>query len=229
MHQKLKSLIFNYEKQNGIGFSFRKKRGVFIKDFLKKLCLQKKVPIKVLDVGGTENFWLAVGIDFLRKLNIQITLLNIELYPVKNTDIFTSYQGDATRMQFADNSFDLCFSNSVIEHVGDFENMMAFAKEMRRVAPYYYCQTPNFWFPVEPHFLFLGFQFLPEPVRVFLLTRFTLGNRSKQPDIKSAYMSVQSVKLIDFRAMAALFNDAIIKRERFLFLTKSLIAVRGLA
>ncbi|HWS70973.1 MAG TPA: class I SAM-dependent methyltransferase, partial [Thermoanaerobaculia bacterium] len=63
-------------------------------------------------------------------------------------------------------------SNSVLEHVAD---MPAMAREIRRVGRRWYVQTPNRWFPVEPHFLVPFFQFLPIATRAWLLTRFDLG------------------------------------------------------
>lgn len=54
-------------------------------------------------------------------------------------------------MPFADKSFDLAFSNSVIEHVGSEENQFRFAREMMRVEKRVCCQTPSRLFPVDPH------------------------------------------------------------------------------
>jgi Methyltransferase domain len=45
-----------------------------------------------------------------------------------------------------------------------------------RVAKRYFVQTPNRYFPIEPHFLFSGFQFLPLPVKRWLLMLFSLGS-----------------------------------------------------
>ncbi len=50
-----------------------------------------------------------------------------------------------------------------------------FADNVRRLAPRYYVQTPNYWFPFEPHFRTVGFQYLPERLRVMMLRRFALG------------------------------------------------------
>ena len=55
-------------------------------------------------------------------------------------------EGDGTNLQYADGSFDLVFSNSVIEHVGEFDTQRRFANEMLRVGKRIYCQTPNKWF-----------------------------------------------------------------------------------
>jgi hypothetical protein len=52
------------------------------------------------------------------------------------------------------------------------------------------------------------------------------GFWQKHATVSGAVETVQSAKLIDFRQMKELFNDAQIIREKFFGLTKSLIAVR---
>jgi hypothetical protein len=70
--------------------------------------------------------------------------------------------GSALGLPFDDNAFDVAYSNSVIEHVRTWENQVRFAAEIRRVAPRYYVQTPNAAFPIEPHVMGLGIQWLPK-------------------------------------------------------------------
>jgi 2-polyprenyl-3-methyl-5-hydroxy-6-metoxy-1,4-benzoquinol methylase len=71
--------------------------------------------------------------------------------------------------QFQNDEFDIVFSNSVIEHVGSYEEQNLMASEVRRVGKRYFIQTPNLFFPIEPHFLFPFFQFLPLDYRVTLI------------------------------------------------------------
>ena len=49
------------------------------------------------------------------------------------------------------------------------------AAEVRRLAPVYWVQTPNFWFPMEPHFLTPAWHWLPVDLRVAMLRRRALG------------------------------------------------------
>ena len=58
---------------------------------------------------------------------------------------------DGTRLPFPDQSFDIAYSNAVIEHVGDRQKQLAFLREMKRVAKKGYLTTPNRFFPVEVH------------------------------------------------------------------------------
>ena len=60
-------------------------------------------------------------------------------------------QGNASELPFEDSSFDVVFSNAVIEHVGDAEAQRRFVAEALRVAPRAFITTPNRWFPVEVH------------------------------------------------------------------------------
>jgi SAM-dependent methyltransferase len=68
-----------------------------------------------------------------------------------------------TELPFEDDSFDLAFSNAVIEHVGGREKQRSFAAELCRVAPRVFVSTPNRWFPVETHTLVPFVHWLPRP------------------------------------------------------------------
>ena len=106
--------------------------------------------------------------------------------------------------------------------------MAAMAGEVRRLAPKYYLQTPNFWFPVEPHYRTVGFQWLPEGSPCAgLLTKHKLGFRGPTHSYDAAMRNIQTVNLLTATQMRELFPDAAHKHERFFGFSKSLIAVRG--
>ncbi|MGH3072772.1 MAG: methyltransferase domain-containing protein [Gaiellaceae bacterium] len=60
-------------------------------------------------------------------------------------------RGDALELPFEDGSFDVVFSNAVIEHVGGEDEQRRFVAEALRVAPRVFVTTPNRWFPIEVH------------------------------------------------------------------------------
>ena len=126
-------------------------------------------------------------------------------------------EADGTALPFEDRLFDIAFSNSVIEHMPPAAQQL-FAAEIRRVAGRYFVQTPNRWFPIEPHYQLPFFQFLPRRVRRALNARFTLGWQAKG--------EWEEITLLTAGDLRRLFPDAEVHRERTLGLTKSLMAVR---
>jgi hypothetical protein len=185
-------------------------------------------PVRILDVGGTQVFWEVMGRSNLGDL--RVTLLNLETQPVSGTN-FESVAGDARDLsRYADASFDVVFSNSVIEHLGPrFADQQLMANEIRRVAKRYFVQTPNRNFPIEPHFLTPGFQFLPVSARVWAVTHFDVGWYKRFADRDSARREVESIALLTQRQLRRLFPGALIYKETFLGLTKSFVAYEGWA
>ena len=101
------------------------------------------------------------------------------------------------------------------------------AEEIRRVAKRYYVQTPNFWFLVDPHFLCPAFHFLPLSMRVALLRRMDIGWLSRTQDPIEARAQIESIRLLSAPDLRRLFPEARLWRERFLGMTKSLVAFYG--
>jgi hypothetical protein len=178
-------------------------------------------PLSILDVGGTQAVWETIG--FADQLDIRITLINMEPQETFYGNI-VSIRGDARNMQmFHDGQFDVVYSNSVIEHVGGIEDMRKMAREIKRVGERFYIQTPYLYFPIEPHFVFPPFQFLPISWRIYLLRHCNLG-WVDGADRKHAEDDVRSIKLLSKTQFRSLFPDAVITTEKFLGLTKSLLA-----
>jgi hypothetical protein len=195
-------------------------------NFFLSLLDHVKRPARILDVGGTQDFWESM--ELAKIGDLRVTLLNVEKQPVSGSS-FESVAGDARDLsRYADGSFDVVFSNSVIEHLGPgFADQQLMADEIRRVAQRYFVQTPNRHFPIEPHFLTPGFQFLPISARVWAATRFDLGWYKKFADRDAARREVESISLLTERQMHRLFPGALIYKEKFLGLTKSFVAYGG--
>ena len=149
--------FINHEKSDSFVNKLRRKRFQLLQNSIEKLVKPDK-KYRVIDLGGDVNYWLQLNWQLP---NVETTLLN--LYENKISDDlksnFISIQGNALQSPFDDKIFDLVFSNSVIEHVGSYENQFKFAEEVRRLSDRYIVQTPSFWFPLEPHSLIPFFQF----------------------------------------------------------------------
>src|SRR3546814_12721774 len=105
--------------------------------------------------------------------------------------------------------------------------MKMMAAEVRRLAPVYYLQTPDFAFPLEPHFRTVAFHWLPEQARAALIQRRGFGFRKKAASVEEAVTNIQSVNLLTKGQMKALFGDAIIFHERLLGIGKASCRERG--
>ena len=179
-----------------------------------------KVVCRILDLGGHPQFWRNIGRDFLADRHCQITLYNVhpsELAQVAAADtcLMSSVAGDACKSDFDNDAFDLVHSNSTIEHVGDWARTLLFAEQVRRLAPAYFVQTPNFWFPVEPHCGVPFWHWFPEPLRVSLLWRGRRGHFARAATVSEAVSTIQEVRLLDKRLLSVLFPDGAIVEERF--------------
>ena len=182
-------------------------------------------PLRIIDIGGTNLFWEMRG--WAGRKDVEIVTVNLQADQRKHRNI-EPRSGDATNLAgIADQSFDVAFSNSVIEHLFTLENQMAMAREVRRVARAYWVQTPNYWFPIEPHFHVPGWQWLPLRLRIAMIRRWRCGWRGPCPDPRSARQLVAEVRLMSRRELARAFPHAQIRAERFMGLNKSWIATEG--
>jgi len=187
--------------------------------------LSSQPECSVIDIGGTLEYWRTLGAD-LDWSRVKVRLVNLTAGSNDFAGV-TSEVGDARRMpQFADRSFDLVHSNSVIEHVGRWGDMASMASEVRRLAPRYFVQTPYFWFPIEPHARFPLLHWMPESWRYRILMRRTCGFWQQQPDLGRAVAAIQSAVIVDKAQLRYLFPDAKISFERYYGLPKSLMAIK---
>ena len=180
--------------------------------------------VHILDVGGSEYIWRSTKLP--EGKDIEITLLNLNKIPTSSSR-YVSIAGDAKDIQFPDSHFDVVFSNSVIEHMGSFEDQQKMARECMRVGRRYFIQTPNKYFPIEPHFLFPMYQFLPNIIQVWLIQNFKLGWINKTPNKIEAIKLIASIRLLDRTKFEMLFPGSNIFEEKFLGLTKSFVAYGG--
>ena len=101
------------------------------------------------------------------------------------------------------------------------------AKECQRIGKAFFLQTPNYWFPLEPHFLTFGVQFLPVRVRAILLRKFSLGWYSKIKDYKKSIEVVEGTRLLRKKELKNLFPGAAIAEEKLFGFTKSFMIYKS--
>ena len=174
---------------------------------------------RILDVGGTLFNWNLVSTRPL------LTIVNLQPPPAELPEGVEWIVTDGRTLPFPDRSFDICYSNSVIEHLYSWENQQQFAREIRRVAEAYYVQTPNRRFPVEPHYLTPFIHWLPKRLQRKLLRRFTVWGWLTAPSPERCDTIIDEICLLDRDEMQELFPNAQIEKESFLGMTKSLIAM----
>lgn len=174
---------------------------------------------RILDLGGARETWRGQGNGW------RVILINLDPRCLEGDP--ESVVGDALACPFADEKFDFVFSNSLIEHLSTAERQEAFAAEVRRLSRNgYFVQTPNRFFPIEPHYLAPFVQFVPKRIRPGVIRWMTPWGWLTKPTRTRCVDLCKEICLLDVRDMARLFPDAEIVRERFFGVTKSLVAVR---
>ena len=189
-------------------------------------CLNPQTSESLLDIGGYAFNWFQRG-----RVIGRVDVVNLD--PVAETEapegspVIRSLTGDGRRLTMANQSYDIVFSNSVIEHVGTFDDQKAFAAEARRLGSKLWIQTPARECPIEPHFIGFCIHWFPRRYHASL-ARWTslrgLGGSSSTDDLRDI---ANTTRLLSKSEMRELFPDCTIWTERmFGFIPKSHVAIR---
>jgi hypothetical protein len=178
--------------------------------------------MSVVDLGGTAESWRRAPVRPAR-----VHLVNLEKPPEDPPAWLRADHADACEPppEILAGDHDLVVSNSVLEHVGGHARRHMFADVVHRLADRHWVQTPYRYFPVEPHWVCPGMQFLPPPAKVAVARHWPLVH-TPPADRAEALRAVLEVELLSRTEMRAYFPDSRILSERVAGLTKSLIAVR---
>jgi SAM-dependent methyltransferase len=150
----------------------------------------------------------------------RVVLLNTFEQATKSP--FVSVIADARDLsQYSEDQFDLVFSNSVIGHVGGFDDQLRMAREVMRVGKHFFLQTPNHGFPIDWRTLVPFFHFLPVNAQAWCFERFSVGKYRQTRDRNEAFHLAARVRNIRRGDIDTLFPNANIEVERVLGLTKS--------
>lgn len=192
--------------------------------------------MRIVDLGGEAAYWRAAPVQ-----PREVVLVNIHrLEPDKDAPWIRSVAGDACDPpeELLAERFDLVHSNSTIEHLGGHARFTAFAKAVHALGDRHWIQTPYRYFPLEPHWLCPGFQFLPLRARETLMRKWPIGaahqlwkesaaDSANGEARREAIEQVLWIELLSETQMRHYFPDSEIVREKAAGLTKSLVAVRG--
>jgi predicted SAM-dependent methyltransferase len=200
---------------------FRSARGRVLRAHIETLAERLRRPVEVLDVGGRAEYWDNVGLGGIA----HITLMNYDPAELERSvpdeRMFTKVVGDARDLSdHADGSVDLVHANSVIEHVGQWNDMAAMAREVMRVGRAGWIQTPAWEFPVEPHFRTLFMHWLGGPAQRVMFS-LSFERRLRRLPFEKRRQALDGVNLLSHREIRTLFPDRDIHVERVALLPKS--------
>jgi hypothetical protein len=175
--------------------------------------------MRVIDLGGDARYWAAAPVR-----PAELVLLNLyEQEPPFETARVVVGDACALPDELASERFDLVYSNSAIEHVGGHSQREAFAESVEALGDRHWIQTPYRYFPIEPHWLFPGFQFLPVSARATVTQNWRIGQRYTR-DRDAAIAQAMSVRLLSRTELAHYFPRSEIWTERLGGVVKSLVA-----
>ena len=179
--------------------------------FLEKF--KPKPTDSILDVGFADVEYSNVD-NYLEKnypYKSQITALGIsgsehfsKLYPDVKIILY-----DGKHFPFEDKSFDIGWSNAVIEHVGNQDAQLLFLQELLRTCKQFIFTTPNRYFPIEFHTRIPILHWLPKSVfdSVLLHTKFKYA--------AGDYMNLLTIRQIKSLLKKAGVTNYSIKKNRF--------------
>jgi Methyltransferase domain len=126
---------------------------------------------------------------------------------------FHALVADGCCLPFADKSFDIVFSNAVIEHLAS-EDQKRMAKEIDRVGRSWFVTTPNFWYPIEMHHKLPLFQFLPHFAQSFVQRKW------------KTWPEGEPINLLSASQLQDLLPGSSVLKPRVTFYPETLVAFR---
>ena len=155
----------------------------------------------------------------------ELPAVDAQLFEFRIANRMRVQAGSAEVVELPFKSFEFLAGGQLLRLcVGDLRAQKALADTMRETGTYYWVQTPSRSFPIEPHFYFPFFAYLPLSLRTFLHQRFSLGFMDRNPNWLEARMTCEQTRLLTRAELAAIFDGCRILEERLLGVCKSYVA-----
>ena len=195
------------------------RRSRFKKFELFEAVLEPRPADRILDIGASGRVFTTYSFEDFYSHPERITGGGVDFEEVRTARLEHPRSRyivlDGCSLPFPDQSFDIVFSNAVIEHILGDGRQERFAREVMRVGKSWFVTTPNYWFPFESHYHLPFIQFVPRELqRVY--------NRLLGTHIAKG--EVQELALLSARGLQKLFPTGSIKRVRITFWPETLVA-----
>ena len=129
--------------------------------------------------------------------------------------------GNAVKMNFQNDAFDIVHTNATIEHVGSYQNQISLIRETVRVSKkYVFIQTPNRFYPIDFHTTLPLIHWLPKNLHRKILKFLGLN----------FYASEENLNLLSENDLKNICDELNLKkfkiiRHKLFFLTSNLILI----
>jgi hypothetical protein len=178
---------------------------------------------KILDVGGLPALNGVPSLWNDHTMTYKITLLNLpgsfDGFSASELARYELIEADACNCQLSQ-SYDLVFSNALIEHVGNFQRQKLLAKFILSAANNHWVQTPSPLFPLEAHCDVPFWWFLTLSQRKRMISEWYRGENP------FTARQMASTRPIWASRLRQLFPDSQLTVEYFLGFPKSQIVYR---
>ena len=187
--------------------------------------LQLRGDERILDIGSQID---SQSQQILERVDDKANITAINLLGEHLQTIRDAYPGirvtraNACELPFADKSFDVVYSNAVIEHVGDFAAQQRMADEVRRVGKRWFITTPNRWFPFEFHVRMPFISWLPAPL---MHRAARLWGYNHVRGRYQAGCDYSEVHLLTAQQLRRAFPDSVVLKPRVTFWPETLVLV----
>lgn len=184
----------------------------------------------VLDVGAEINPNGDRGLQLIDSYQWKSRLSAINLSSQHTDEIKRYYPeidarvGDACNLPWPDKSFDVVYSNAVIEHVGNLDQQHKMAAEIMRVGKSWFVTTPNRWYPYEFHMRLPFVTWLPGHGYLWA------GRIMSYNHVKKKYVygiKQEFLRLLTADELRRCFPNSRIIKPKVTFMAETVIAVGG--